>query len=181
MRKASLIVIVVVAVALAAAVAWYSGRRSAAPPREPAPGSAAAPAGERLVPAFSLMDVSGNRVDSSVVRGKPAAINFFATWCPPCREETPGLVATYNKYRDRGFELVGISLDTDTRGNLPEFVIANRIPYRILLGNVETVKAFDWGSAIPATFFIGRDGRITNVHVGFIDRETFDREVQKLL
>ncbi len=176
-----MIVIVVAAVALAAAAVWYSGRREAAPPREAAPGPAAAPSVPKTVPAFSLTDISGNRVDSSVVRGKPAVINFFATWCPPCREETPGLVAVYDKYKDRGFELVAISLDTDTRGNLPEFVVAHRIPYRVLLGNVETVKAFGWGSAIPATFFIGRDGQIRNVHVGFIDRETFDREVQKLL
>ena len=144
-------------------------------------GPAVAPSGPRTLPAFSLNDISGNRVDSSVIRGKPAVINFFATWCPPCREETPGLVAVYEKYRNRGFELVGISLDTDTRANLPAFVMNNRIGYRVLLGDIATVKAFDWGSAIPATFFVGRDGRIRNVHVGFIDRETFDREVQKLL
>ncbi len=181
MRKTSLIVIVVVAVALAAAVAWYSGRRTAAPPREPAPGAARAPAGQKLVPAFSLPDINGNRVDSSIVRGKPAVVNIFATWCPPCREETPGLVAVYEKYKARGFELVGISLDTDTRGDLARFVVENRITYRVLLGDMEAVQAFGGGSAIPVSFFIGRDGMIRNVHVGFIDREPFDREVQKLL
>ncbi len=181
MNKTPLIVAVVAAVVLAAAVAWYSGRRAPSPAREGAPAPAATPGGPRAVPAFSLTDISGNRVDSSVVRGKPAVINFFATWGPPCREEIPGFVAVYDKYKDRGFELLGISLDTDTRGNLPEFVVNNRIGYRILIGDVETVKAFAWGSAIPATFFIGRDGEIKNVHVGFIDRDALDREVQKLL
>lgn len=181
MKKTPLILTIVAAVVLAAAVVWYSGRREATPPREAAPGSAPAPAVPRTIPAFSLSDVSGNRVDSSLFRGRPAVINFFATWCPPCREEIPGFVAVYDKYKGRGIELVGISLDTDTRGNLPAFVMTNRIAYRILLGNVDTVKAFAWGSAIPATFFIGRDGEIKNVHVGFIDRDTLDREVQKLL
>ena len=93
----------------------------------------------------------------------------------------PGFVAVYDKYRDRGLELVGISLDTDTRGNLPGFIASHRIGYRILLGDIATVKSFGWGSAIPATFFIGKGGDIRNVHVGYMDRDTFDREVQKLL
>ncbi len=181
MKKTPFILAIVAAAVLAAAVVWYSGRRETAPPGAAGPGTAAAPAGRRPVPAFSLTDISGNRVDASVVLGKPAVVNFFATWCPPCREETPGLVAVYDKYKGRGFELVGISLDTDTRKDLPAFIASNRIAYRVLLGDLATVKAFDWGSAIPATFFIGRDGEIKNIHVGFIDRDTFDREVKKLL
>ncbi len=176
-----MILIVVVAAAVVAAVVWYSGRRAPGPPREAAPRATSPQAGPRKVPAFSLPDINGNRVDSSIVRGKPAVVNIFATWCPPCREETPGLVAVYEKYKERGFELVGISLDTDTRGDLARFVVENRITYRVLLGDMEAVQAFGGGSAIPVSFFIGRDGIIRNVHVGFIDRETLDREVRKLL
>ncbi|MGA7105376.1 MAG: TlpA disulfide reductase family protein [Candidatus Deferrimicrobiaceae bacterium] len=132
-------------------------------------------------PAFSLRDVSGNVVDSSHFLGKPTAINFFATWCPPCLEEIPGFVDVYNKYKNRGFELVGISLDTDTRENLPAFVITHRIEYRILLGDLATTRAYGGVSSLPTTIIIGKDGRIRNVHVGYLDRDTFDSEVRKLL
>ncbi len=180
MKKTPLVLGIMLAVAVAAAVILVLSR-----PRGPSPPdgtkSAAPPVGARTLPPFSLLDVNGNRVDSSLFRGKPTVVNFFATWCPPCREEVPGFAAVYDKYRDRGLEVVGISLDTDTRGNLPAFVMTNRIGYRILLGNVETVKAFGAGSAIPQTFFVGRDGRISNVHVGYMDRDTFDREVLKIL
>ncbi|HSM00781.1 MAG TPA: TlpA disulfide reductase family protein [Candidatus Limnocylindria bacterium] len=132
-------------------------------------------------PAFSLRDVSGNVVDSSHFLGKPTAINFFATWCPPCVDEIPGFVDVYNKYKDRGFELVGISLDTDTRENLPAFVMTHRIEYRILLGDLATTRAYGGVSSLPTTIFVGKDGRIQYVHVGYLDRDTFDSEVRKLL
>ena len=181
MKKTPLILGIVAAGVMAAGVAWYSSHRAAAPPRDGGSTTAPAPAGRQTVPPFALADVSGNLIDSSRFAGKPTVVNFFATWCPPCREEIPGFVAVYEKYKDRGLEVVGISLDTDTRGNLPGFIMNNRIGYRILLGNPATVRAFGAGSAIPATFFIGRDGEIRHVHVGYMDRDTFDREVRKLL
>lgn len=181
MKKAPLILGIVAALAIAAGVAWYSGHRTGSPGTGTPSSSAPAPAGVRSLPAFSLSDISGNRIDSSRFLGKPTVVNFFATWCPPCREEVPGFVAVHEKYRDRGFELVGICLDTETRANLPGFILSNRIGYRILLGDAETMRAFGGSSAIPVTFFIARNGEIRNVHTGFMDRDAFDREVQKLL
>jgi peroxiredoxin len=134
-----------------------------------------------MAPAFTLKDVSGNVVESTRFSGKPTVLNFFATWCPACVEEIPGFVDVYNKYRDRGLELVGISLDTDTRKELPAFVMHHRIGYRILLGDLDTTRAFGGVSSLPTTVFIGKDGTIRAVHVGYLDRETFDREVKKLL
>ncbi len=182
MKKTPIILGIVAALALAgAAIVIVSSRHPAAPPREEAPKAAPAPPGKKTLPPFTLADFSGNRVDSSLFRGKPTVVNFFATWGPPCREEIPGFVAVYEKYRTQGLEVVGISLDEDTRGNLAEFIASHRISYRVLLGNVDTVKAFAWGSAIPATFFVGRDGEVKNVHVGFLDRDAFEREVKKIL
>lgn len=184
MKKQSILPAAALVLVLAGAVAYYvgsPGRRSgtgAAPDRS-GPARAASPG--MPAPEFSLTDISGNRVPSSRFLGKPTVINFFATWCPPCRQEIPGFVEVHRKYRDRGFELIGISLDTDTRRNLPGFIAGNRIEYRILFGDLETTRAYGGVTSIPTTFFIGKDGVIRNIHVGFIDRESFDREVRNLL
>lgn len=171
----------VLALVLLAVLFWYRGRQSA--PQEALEGipPLANGVGGQMAPMFSLADTSGNKVSSSRFLGKPTVINFFATWCPPCREEIPGFVEIYDKYRGRGFELVGISFDTDTKGDLPAFMMRNRIGYRILLGDVATARAYGGVSTIPTTFFVGKDGRIRNVVVGYIDKDTFEREVQKLL
>lgn len=181
MQKTHLAVAGVLILAFTGAYFIYQNNphRKPADRQETVPGSA--PSAGEIAPAFSLKDISGNVVNASNFQGRPTVINFFATWCPPCREEIPGFVDVYNKYKDEGFELVGISLDTDTRGNLPVFVMNNRIGYRILMGDLATARAYGGVSSLPTTFFIGKDGRIKNVHVGYLDQETFDREVKKLL
>jgi peroxiredoxin len=146
-----------------------------------APGTAGGPPGSRTAPPFSLPDTNGNIYSSAQLAGKPAVINFFATWCPPCKAEIPGFVEVYNKHRSEGFELVGISLDTDTRENLPGFLMSNKVGYRILFGDLATARAYGGVSSIPTTFFVGKDGEIKNVHIGYMDRDAFDKEVRKLL
>jgi len=176
-----LVLVVVFAVAFVLYRNWQGGAGSEKEAREAAtapPKGATAP---KTAPPFSLQDISGNVFSSDRLAGKPAVINFFATWCPPCREETPGFVEVYNRHKGKGFELIGISLDKDTRGNLPGFIMNNKIEYRILYGDLATTRAYGGVSSIPTTFFVGKDGRIMNVHVGYIDQDTFDREVQKLL
>src|SRR5659263_97400 len=99
---------------------------------------------------------------STQLAGKPVVINFFATWCPPCKAEIPGFVEVYDKHRSEGFEMVGISLDTDTQGDLPGFLMSNKIGYRILFGDLATAQAYGGVSALPTTFFVGKDGEIKN-------------------
>ena len=160
---------------------WQSGLET----KREAPGTATVtatgPSGSRTAPPFSLRDTNGNIYSSAQLAGKPAVINFFATWCPPCREEIPGFVEVYNKHKEKGFELVGISLDTDTRENMPGFLMSNKVGYRILFGDLATARAYGGVSSIPTTFFVGKDGEIKNVHVGYMDRDAFDKEVMKLL
>ena len=176
-----LILVVVLAGSFVLYRNWQGGAGSKKETREtattPPPGGAA----PKIAPPFSLPDISGNVYSSDRFAGKPTVINFFATWCPPCREEIPGFVEVYNRHREKGFELIGISLDKDTRENLPGFIMNNRIEYRILFGDLATTRAYGGVSSIPTTFFVGKDGQIKNVHVGYIDRDTFDREVRKLL
>lgn len=170
----------IVALAVAAALLWHFGRPAGSREAREAPALSEGGAVSRMAPPFSLFDIGGNKVSSSQFLGKPTVINFFATWCPPCREEIPGFVEVYDKYRGNGFELVGISFDTDTKEHLPRFVMQHRIGYRILMGDVATAEAYGV-SPIPATFFVGKDGRIKNVHVGFMEKDDFEREVKKLL
>ena len=181
MKKAHILFVAILLLAFGAALLWYRGRQPATGGPEGGKPPATMESGGRTAPTFSLSDIDGNNVSSSRFAGKPTVINFFATWCPPCRQEIPGFVEVYNKYRGRGFELVGISLDTDTKGNLPAFLMQNRVEYRILMGSPATARAFGGVNSIPTTFFVGKDGRIRNVHVGYMDRDTFESEVKKLL
>src|SRR5512146_2469179 len=173
MKKSPIALAGILALAFLAAILWYRGWHpgsgGALEDSSPvSPGS-----GPQVAPPFTLTDTSGNRISSSQFQGKPIVINFFATWCPPCRQEIPGFVEVYNKYRGKGFELVGISLDSDTKRNLPAFMMENGIGYPILMGDIATARAYGGVSTIPTTFFVGKDGRIRNVHVGYIDRDAF--------
>lgn len=179
MKKTSILLAVVLATAIIAGFLWHRGRKAG--PAIPAGAPPAATEVGQMAPPFTLNDISGNSVASSRFQGKPTVINFFATWCPPCRDEIPGFVEVFNKYRSGGFELVGISFDLESRGNLPEFMARNGIEYPILLGDVATSRAFGGVKTIPTTFFIDKDGRIRNVHVGYIDKDAFEREVRKIM
>jgi cytochrome c biogenesis protein CcmG, thiol:disulfide interchange protein DsbE len=182
MKKIPLVLAAVLGLAFAGAALWHrSGPSGANRPAAQDVPAIPADSGGRSAPPFTLYDIHGNRVSSEQFLGKPTVINFFATWCPSCREETPGFVEVYNKYRTRGLELVGISLDTDTKGSLPTYVMSNRIEYRILIGDLFTARAYGGVSSIPTTFFVGKDGEIKNVHVGYIDKKAFEEEVRKIL
>jgi len=172
-----LALVVVLAGALLLYRNWQQGREVT----KAETGTATGLPGSGIAPAFSLKDTNGNVFSSAQLAGKPAAINFFATWCPPCREEIPGFVEVYNRHKEKGFELIGISLDTDSRENLPGFMMNNRIDYKILFGDLATARAYGGVSALPTTFFVGKDGEIKNVHVGYMDEDAFDKEVRKLL
>lgn len=173
--------ILALVVVLAVAILLYRSRQTGTEAGKAGPGTAAGPSGFRTAPPFSLKDTNGNIYSSDQLAGKAAVINFFATWCPPCREEIPGFVEVYNKHKGKGFELIGISLDTDTRENMPGFLMSNKVGYKILFGDLATARAYGGVSALPTTFFVGKDGEIKNVHVGYMDKDAFDKEVRKLL
>jgi thiol-disulfide isomerase/thioredoxin len=129
---------------------------------------------------FKLADLSGSAWQLSDRRGRVVLVNFWATWCPPCREETPGLVRLYRSYRPRGVEMVGIDMDDDPAQAVPGFVRSFHIPYPVLVPD----SGFDLANEIdslPTTLLIDRQGRIAKVYVGAMPEAQLGADLDALL
>jgi thiol-disulfide isomerase/thioredoxin len=131
-------------------------------------------------PAFSAKDVTGKIVDSATLKGKIMVINFWATWCPPCREEIPDFVAFYEANKAKGLEIIGFSVDQLTPAEVKAFAVKNKMAYPVILADAKTIRAFDPGQYIPTTFIVDKQGRIRHKQVGLLDRKTLDDWFRKL-
>ncbi|OGB90110.1 hypothetical protein A2625_04785 [candidate division WOR-1 bacterium RIFCSPHIGHO2_01_FULL_53_15] len=127
---------------------------------------------------FKLPDLSGRTISLSGHKGKVIFLNFFATWCPPCREEMPSMQALYNKLKGRDFEMLAVSIDRDA-AKLKAFVEKNKYTFRILSDPDGTVASQYGVGAIPATFIIDKKGRIAGSFVG--GRDWTERSVLEML
>jgi cytochrome c biogenesis protein CcmG/thiol:disulfide interchange protein DsbE len=132
-------------------------------------------------PDFSLKDLDGSIVRLSNYRGKVVIVNFWATWCPPCREEIPDFVDLFTVYSGRGLVILGIGLDREGEKALKPFAEKNRIAYPLLVGNAEIARAWGGIDAIPATFIIDRQGIVRKQYVGFRPKSVFEGDVVPLL
>jgi len=145
----------------------------------PAP---AAPAGP-VAPAWKLQDVNGKVVSSDQFKGKVVVVDFWATWCPPCRAEIPGYIALQKKYAGEGLVIVGISVDSDA--NAPQtvkaFMAKLGVNYPVVLADDEVQAAFGGMEYIPTTFIIDREGRIRDKKVGVEAVEAYEAKLLKYL
>ena len=132
-------------------------------------------------PAWELKDVNGNAVKLSDFKGKVVILDFWATWCPPCRAEIPHFVELQDKYGKQGLVIVGISLDEGGPGVVSSFVKANKMNYPIVMGNLDIAQQYGATDGIPTTFVIDRKGNIVSTHLGFTDPGTFESEIKNAL
>lgn len=134
-------------------------------------------------PAVEIKSLKKADVDSYLagLKGKVVIVDFWATWCPPCREEIPGFVELQKAYGDKGLVVVGLSLD-DAVEPVKEFYAKSGMNYPVFLVGEDTTKA--WGNieAIPTTFILDKAGqKVGEPHVGFVPKEKFEEQIKPLL
>jgi cytochrome c biogenesis protein CcmG/thiol:disulfide interchange protein DsbE len=145
-------------------------------------GQPAPPVADRqIAPDFQLTDASGKSIRLSAYQGKVVLLNFWATWCPPCRTEVPWFVEFQKTYGDRGFAVLGISLDEDGWRSVRPFLEAMRINYPVMVGSDDVVRSFGSVETLPTTLLIDRRGRIASAHVGLVTKATVESEIRGLL
>ncbi|MCD6517698.1 MAG: TlpA family protein disulfide reductase [Candidatus Aminicenantes bacterium] len=126
-------------------------------------------------PDFFLKDLNGNEVTLDDFEGKVLFVNFWATWCPPCREEIPGFVEAYAVYHEKGMEILGISLDRQGADVVRKFAEKYEVNYPIALGTQQLVQDYQPGQYIPTTIIIDREGKIRHRHVGYMDKTVLEK------
>ncbi len=132
-------------------------------------------------PDFTLLNAQGEEKSLSDFKGKVVLLNFWATWCPPCKIEIPHLVELYEEYKDDGLEVIGISMDWNGQRVVGPFAEENGMKYTVLLGDNDVTDLYGGIMSIPVTFVIGRDGGITKRYLGYRDKETLENAVKRLL
>jgi peroxiredoxin len=136
------------------------------------------PAGSRQAPELVLPDMAGKTVSLASYRGKPVLVNFWATWCPSCREEMPSLEQLSRRSGDR-FSVMGVSLDEDAK-SVPPFAKKYALTFPLLLADRKVIEAYAVRD-LPATYLIDADGRIVRRWVGTLDVQAVENVILALL
>ncbi len=135
----------------------------------------------RQAPSFSVKTLEGKALRSSEFRNKPVILDFWATWCGPCRASMPHLSAMQSRYEKRGLTVVGMSVDDGGPQNVRKFASQLGVKFTLAMANDEILDAYGPIRSIPTTFFINRKGDIVRRVVGYIDGETMEDYVKEIL
>jgi cytochrome c biogenesis protein CcmG/thiol:disulfide interchange protein DsbE len=135
----------------------------------------------QAAPDFVLKDIQGNTVRLSDYRGKAVVVNFWATWCPPCKTEMPWLVDLENKYRSQGLEIIGVALDEASNDEIAKFARNMKLNYSVVIGDDNTADAYGNVQMLPTTFYIDRSGTIVERVVGITGRGEIEDYMKEAL
>ena len=158
---------------------------------EAAPPPPAHPLVGKPAPKFTLEDLAGKNVSLADYKGKALAINFWATWCAPCKIETPWLIELRKQYAAQGFEVLGISADdldrkdeqklADEKKEIADFVQKMKMPYPVLIDADSISKSYGGLDELPATFYVDRKGTIVAVQLGILSKDEIEANIKKAL
>lgn len=138
-------------------------------------------AGNEPSPQFALKDLNGKTVKLSNYNGKVVLLNFWATWCAPCRAEMPDLVKLQKEYQAHGLQVVGVTYPDYSRRAVQKVARQLRVNYPIVLGSRELAAQYDVGEVLPTTIIIDREGKIRGRILGIMEPEEFEQSVKPLL
>jgi peroxiredoxin len=169
-------IVVIVAVAVMLAVAPYLARRSRS--------NAGAQSNDwkgKSAPEFSLEALDGKTVRLADFRGKGVLLNFWATWCQPCKIEMPWFEELQREYRSQGLQVVGIAMDDASKEDIAKFAKEMGVNYPILLGKEAVGDAYGGVQFLPSTFFIDRDGKVVDRIFGLRSRSEIEDDIKLAL
>jgi peroxiredoxin len=167
-------------VALAASLA-LAGCASQISKGEPAARRDKNQAERKPAPDFELKDINGKVIRLSDYRGQVVLLNFWATWCGPCKIEIPWFVEFQRTYKDRGFTVIGVSVDEDGWEAVRPFLAGRQVNYPVVVSTPEVEQKYGGVEALPMSFLIDREGRIASTHVGLVTKKTYEDEIRQLL
>ena len=145
------------------------------------PNAAKSPKDRHQAPDFALKDANGKTVRLSDYKGKVVLLDFWATSCGPCRAEIPWFIEMERHKKDKGFEVLAVSLDDSGWEDVKPFLAEMNVNYRVVIGDDTTTKAYGGVEAIPTTFLIDRQGKIAAIHIGLASRKEFEDGIDELL
>lgn len=142
-------------------------------------------------PDFTLEDLSGKKVSLASYRGKAVLINFWATWCGPCKIETPWLVELRNQYASKGFEILGVSLDdldpddkrefAQEKRDIAKFAAQEHMQYPVLIDGASIDKPYGGLDALPTSYFVNRSGKVVATQLGLTSKDDIEGNIHKAL
>lgn len=132
-------------------------------------------------PDFELKDLNGKTMRLADLRGKAVLLNFWATWCGPCKVEIPWFIELQKQYGPQGLQIVGVSMDDLGHDTVAKFAQEMGINYPILLGNDQMADAYGGVQALPTTFYIGRDGKFVNRAYGLVSHGEVESNIRAAL
>lgn len=132
-------------------------------------------------PDFVLADANGRAIRLSEFRGQVVVLNFWATWCNPCRVEIPWFIDFQKTYKSQGFSVIGVSLDENGWGAVQPFMSQQGINYPVVIGGDQVAQTFGGVESLPTTLIIDRHGRVAATHFGLVNRSVYDNDIQSVL